>query len=135
LIYFVTPAWQRYELSEVCFEQRKRVIDRLNGYGIEAHCVVVADDANIDIALSAGFEIVEQDNEWLGRRFNDGIEYAARQGAEWIVPIGSDSWIDLAYFLPLPDTKWTRTSKMYAAVTSGRIGYLNVAHPTNPAGG
>jgi glycosyltransferase involved in cell wall biosynthesis len=134
VIYFVTPAWQRYELSEVCFEQRRRVVDHLNEHGIEAHCVVVADDENIDLALSKGFEVFKQDNEWLGRRFNDGIQYAAHSGAEWIVPIGSDSWIDPAYFLPLPDPSLTRSSKMYAAVTSGRIGYLNVAHPTNPAG-
>jgi hypothetical protein len=131
LIYFVTPAYRRYELSEVCFEQRKRVIDHLNSQGIEAHCVVIADDENIDIALSAGFEIVEQNNEWLGRRFNDGIEYAARNGATWIVPIGSDSWIDPAYLLPLPAQ--SRTSGNYAVVTGDRMGVLEVGE-RNPAG-
>ena len=37
----------------------------------------------------------------VGRKFNDGMEYAGTHGAQWIVPIGSDSWIDPAYFLDL----------------------------------
>jgi hypothetical protein len=131
VIYFVTPAWQRYELSEVCFAQRQYVIEDLARRSIEAHCVVVADDENIDIALSAGFEVVEQNNEWLGRKFNDGIEYAAKQGAEWIVPIGSDSWISPAYLLPLPQQ--SRTSGNYAVVTADRMAVLQVGE-RNPAG-
>lgn len=138
-LWFVTPAWRRFELTAVCLEQRRRVIEDLGTQGlgepnIEARCVVVADDENLDIARSLGFDTVEQNNDWLGRKFNDGIEYAARQGAEWIVPIGSDSWIDPAYFLPLPDPALTRSSGMYAAVTADRIGYLDVANPKNPAG-
>ena len=113
-VWFVTPAWQRYAVSALCFEQRRWVIDRLAESGIEANCVVVADDENLDLARSFGFVTVERDNEWLGRRFNDGIEYAARQGAEWIVPIGSDSWIAPAYLDPLPDPELTRTATRYA---------------------
>lgn len=134
MIYFVTPAHQRYELTAVCLEQRQFVIEDLARRSIEAHCVVVADDDNLDIARSLGMETVEQNNDWLGRKFNDGIEFAARNGAEWIVPIGSDSWIDPTYFQPLPDPSLTRSSSMYAAVTGDRIGYLNVANPKNPAG-
>lgn len=134
ILYFVTPAWKRYELSAVCFEQRQRVIDTLAEQGIEARCVVVADDENLDTARSFGFDTVERDNQWLGRKFNDGIEHAARQGAEWIVPIGSDSWVDPAYFLPLPDESVTRTSAMYAAVEVGRMAVLSVENPKNPAG-
>lgn len=126
-IWFVTPAWQRYQLSAVCFDQRLDVIRSLARHGIEARCVVVADDENLDLARGHGFEVVEQDNEWLGRRFNDGIEYAARAGADWIVPIGSDSWIDPAYFLPLPNRHVTRTSERYCAVTADRLADLRVA--------
>ena len=134
MIYFVTPAFERFALTAVCLEQRKRVIDELARNGIEARCVVIADDANVAYAASLGFDTVERDNEWLGRKFNDGIEYAARHGAEWIVPIGSDSWIDPAYFLPMPDPALTRSSGMYAVVTAERVGYLDVANPRNPAG-
>src|ERR1051325_10020747 len=98
-LWFVTPAWQRYELSAVCFDQRLLVMDALRAAGVEAQCVVVADDENLDLARERGFARVEQDNEWLRRRFNDGIEYAAYQGATRIVPIGSDSWIDPDYLL------------------------------------
>jgi hypothetical protein len=132
-LYFVTPAWKRYELTAVCLEQRQRVMDYLASYGIDARCVVVADDENLDIARSLGFDTVEQNNEWLGRKFNDGIEYAVTHGAEWIVPIGSDSWIDPAYFLPLPAPSYILTSALYAVVEPGRIGYLKVGD-RNPAG-
>lgn len=126
VLYFVTPAWQRYELTAICLEQRRQVIDALATHGIEAHQVVIADDENLDIARSLGFEVVERDNRWLGRKFNDGQEYAGKHGAEWIVPIGSDSWVDPAYFVPLPPTGRTRTSRMYVPVKPDRLAILRV---------
>jgi hypothetical protein len=128
VIFFVTPAWQRLDLTAICLEQRRRVMDRLAGLAIEARCVVVADDENLDTARALGFDTVERDNEWLGRRFNDGIEYAAKHGAEWIVPIGSDSWISAAYFTPLPDPSITVTSALYAVVETERMAQLHVGN-------
>jgi hypothetical protein len=128
-LWFATPAWGRYELSAVCFDQRQHVIDTLAKNGIEAHCVVVADDENLDLARERGFAVVERDNEYLGRKFNDGIEYAGRHGATWIVPIGSDSWIDPAYFLPIPGRHGTRTSSLYAVVEPARMAACRVRTP------
>lgn len=136
-LWFATPAWKRFSLSEVCFEQRKRVIDVLRAQGMEAECVVVADDENVDIARSKGFHVVETDNDHgLGRKFNDGYVYAAEHGADWIVPIGSDSWIDSAYFLPLPDDlpSRVRSSHYYSAVTADKMAVCNVAMDRCPAG-
>lgn len=127
-LWFVTPAYRRYDLTAVCLEQRQRVIAQLKRNGIEAHCVVVADDDNLDIARSLGFEVVEQNNDWLGRKFNDGMAHAAAQGAEWIVPIGSDSWIDPWYFVPLSKPDVTLTSAKYAAVTFDRLAELHVGN-------
>jgi glycosyltransferase involved in cell wall biosynthesis len=124
-IWFVTPAYRRYGLSAVCFDQRVEVIRALAAQGVEAHCVVVADDGNLDLAKARGFHVVRRNNEWLGRKFNDGMEYAGRHGAEWIVPIGSDSWIDPAYFLPLPEAG-TRTSVAYCVVEATRLAVLEV---------
>lgn len=126
MIWFVTPAFRRYALTEVCFAQYNMVFDHLRKAGVEATCVVIADDENLDIARAAGFATIERDNEALGRRFNDGMEYAANNGAEWIVPIGSDSFIDPAYFLPLPSPDKTRTSAIYAAVTAAELAELRV---------
>lgn len=131
-VWFVTPAFRRYALTAVCLDQRLEVVKALAAHGIEARCVVVADDDNLDIARARGFDTVETPNRgpdnrvWLGRKFNDGIEYAAKHGAEWIVPIGSDSWIDPDYFLPLPPTNLTRTSRWYCVVESERLGELRV---------
>lgn len=129
-VWFITPAWLRYELTAVCLEQRQRVIAELAARGIEGRCVVVADDENLDTARALGFDTVERDNEWLGRRFNDGMQYAGRHGAEWIVPIGSDSWIDPAYFLPLPLAGETRTSSAYCAVEPNRLAEVRVRNGT-----
>lgn len=125
-LWFVTPAFRRYELSAVCFDQRLRVMAELEREGIAARCVVIADDENLDLARERGFEIVEQDNEWLGRRFNDGIEYAFRHGASRVIPIGSDSWIDPAYFLPMAPRHRAMTSGLYCVVESARLGEINV---------
>lgn len=129
-MFFVTPAWQRFDLTAVCFEQRRRVIEELARHGIEAHCVVVADDENLDIARGVDFDVVEQRNNgpdgkpWLGRKFNDGYEYAGRHGADYLVAIGSDSWIDPAYFLNLPNRSITRTAVEYCVVKPDHLATL-----------
>ena len=76
--------------------------------GIQAHCVVVGDDANLGTAERLGFHTVQQNNEYLGRKFNDGFQYAAEHGADFVVSIGSDDWVhpDLFSRMPLPQAEW-----------------------------
>lgn len=124
MLYFVTPAYQRFELSAVCFDQRRHVIETLAERGIDARCVVVADDENLDLARDRGFDTVEHPNV-VSDKFNAGMAYAGAQGAEWIVPIGSDSWIDPAYFLGLHSGA-VRTSQLYCHVTADRLGEARV---------
>lgn len=125
-LWFVTPAWRRFALSAVCFEQRRRTIAELAESGIEAHCVVIADDENLELARAAGFDVVERDNEYLGRKFNDGYQYAAEHGADWIVPVGSDSWVQARYFDPLPDNGAIRTSHYLLTVARDRMAHLEI---------
>lgn len=136
-LWFVTPAWQRFEIVEICLEQRRRVIEYLAGQGIEAHQVVIADDENLDIARSLGVHTIEMDNSLLGRRWNAGTQMAAREGAEWMVQIGSDSWIAPEYFVPLTRPRITLTSEAYCAVTADVLAELwvspnNLAHSAGP---
>jgi hypothetical protein len=126
LVYFVTPAWQRYELTRVVLEQRRMAIDFLALRDIEARCLVIADDGNTTIAQALGCDVLVKPNYALARRFNDGISHAARNGADWIVPIGSDSFLDPAYLFPLPEPKVLRTSSCYAVAEPGRLGRLRV---------
>lgn len=134
-IWFVTPAWQRVAITEVCLEQRRRVIDKLIEWGHEAYCVVIADDENLETARRLGFSTIEQNNDWLGRKFNDGFQYAVEHGATWVVPIGSDSWIDPLYFRYLTDDPAVvRTSQIYVPVERDRLALLRVGADQNPAG-
>jgi len=96
---FITPVWQRYELTEIVLKSRKRVCDELERYGIQATSVVIGDDDNIDIAKSLGFEVVERDNEFLSRKFNDGYEAAVRLGIDYCYPVGSDSILTSDQFI------------------------------------
>lgn len=107
LIWFVSAAWGRYDVTRLALAQRAHLIGELVGRGQEANCVVVADDENLDIAHEHGFQTVESDNTWLGRKFNDGIQYACENGAEYVVLIGSDDWmhVDLFDRLPLAQPK------------------------------
>ena len=125
-LWFITPAHRRADLTALCLEQRRQTIEVLAEHGIEGRCVVVANDENLDIARGLGFDTVEQTNDWLGRRFNDGKEYAGKHGADWIVPIGSDDLLDPAYLFPLPPRDRVRTSHYYAPVEPDRLAELHV---------
>lgn len=134
VMYFVTPAFGRYEMTALCLDQRLDVIRTIADYGIEGRVVIIADDANVDVARERGAEVVVQNNDYLGRKWNDGSEYAYHQGADFIVPIGSDSWIDPRYFMHLPKRNEVRTSGLYAAVTADRLGTININRGNMPAG-
>lgn len=92
-IWLVSPAWQRYEITRLVLLERQWLIDVLAARGLTANTVIVADDENLDIAEELGFATVEKDNSDLGERFNAGYRYAAEQGADVFVHIGSDDWV------------------------------------------
>lgn len=101
-LWFVIPAHGRPALSQVCMRQLRRTCDTLTGNGIRASAVVIADDANLDIARDNGFATIERDNRPLGRKWNDGYELAGRIGVDYVVPFGTDDWIDANTLLDLP---------------------------------
>lgn len=92
-LWFVVPAHGRVELSRICLRQLRHTCDALKGFGVDASAVVIADDENLDTAADCGFWGYEQDNYLLGRKFNDGYNLAAREGVDFVVPLGSDDWI------------------------------------------
>lgn len=111
---FVVPVHGRLGVSTVCLRQLRRTCNALiENANIAATAIIVADNANLR-ALEhrigedlLGFGYVERDNKFLGRRFNDGFQYAADDSvnhlpADWVVPIGSDDWIDWRLLADLP---------------------------------
>lgn len=101
-VWLVSPAWRRFDVTRLALSQRAHLRGELAGRGVDAHAVVVADDENLEVAREFGFDTVEQNNEFLGRRFNDGIEHALREGADVVVVLGSDDWLHVDAFDRLP---------------------------------
>lgn len=104
---FVMPAHGRVELARICMGQLRRTCDALYSHGIHADAIVVGDDENLDTAQRMGFGTVERDNRFLARKYNDGIQLALDPAhnprpADYVVPIGSDDWVDHLLFLDLP---------------------------------
>jgi glycosyltransferase involved in cell wall biosynthesis len=89
----VSPAWRRFSITRLVLAQRRCLCDELAARGHTANSVIVADDDNLDIAAGYGFATVELDNSDLGARFNVGYQYAAEQGADVFVHVGSDDWV------------------------------------------
>jgi hypothetical protein len=87
---FVIPAHGRVELADACFGVMRWTCDAVAESGLQATCVVVADDENLASAQKHGFGTVERGNESLGAKFNDGFCEAIELGADLIVPCGSD---------------------------------------------
>lgn len=108
-LWFVVPAHGRVELARVCLRQLARTCEAL-APEIDATAVVIADDENLETAQDLGFATVRRDNRALGRKWNDGYQLACDprynpEPADYVVPCGSDDWVDPAIFrqLPRPD--------------------------------
>lgn len=109
-LWFIVPAHGRAELARICLTQLRRTCDRLEEEGVRASAVVVADDENLDTARELGFAGAPRDNRFTSRKFNDGIQLACDRRynpdpADYVVPVGSDDWVDWRLFLDLPDSR------------------------------
>ncbi len=91
---FVVPAAGRVELTEVCLQQLRRTCQSLAGRGLEVGAVVVAEDDNALTAEDLGFDVVRKQPRALGEKYNDGFEFAGKLGSDFVMPVGSDDWID-----------------------------------------
>jgi hypothetical protein len=106
-LWFVVPAHGRLELTRICLRQLRRTCDALDHEGITASAVVIACDENLDTARDQGFATIERDNQFLSRRYNDGIQLACDPAVnprpvDHVVPCGSDDWVDHRLFLEPP---------------------------------
>lgn len=106
-LWFLVPCHGRFEMARACLRQLRRTCNTLVDGGIEATAVVVADDENLDIARDIGFGTIEQENAPLGRKWNDAYQLACDPSynprpADFVVPIGSDDWVDPALILSAP---------------------------------
>lgn len=128
-VLLVTPAYRRYDLTALMLEQRRATFAEARKLGVECECVVIADDANLDIARGLGFATVEAPNV-LGRKYNDGHEYAVREGFDFSFHVNSDQVFDprlLGLLADAPRRRLLATHWMTAVSRSGRraITYQN----------
>jgi hypothetical protein len=126
----VTPAFGRFELTRACLAQRVRTIEGLAKLGVEAECVVVADDENLDTARALGFSTIESPNV-LSARFNDGHEHAVARGFDWSLALGSDQVIDPAVLavLPVIPPETVLATRWLTAVRADGAACLQFRHP------
>jgi glycosyltransferase involved in cell wall biosynthesis len=106
-LWFVCPAHGRYELTAICLRQLRRCCDALTTSGTDATAIVIADDDNLTTARELGFATYRRGNQWLSQKYNDGIQAALDpvfnpRPADYVVPIGSDDWIDSKALRDLP---------------------------------
>lgn len=109
-LWFVVPVHGRLGVALVCLRQLRRTCDALIKEGVAASAVVIADQddlRSLRMPGRFGFATVRRNNDFLGRRFNDGIQLATDprhnpHPADYVVPCGSDDWVDHRLFLDLP---------------------------------
>jgi hypothetical protein len=106
-LWFVMPVHGRPALTAICLRQLRRTCDELAGEGIDATAVTIGDDENLDTARDLGFATIVRNNDYLARKYNDGLQLACDpslnpEPADYAVPIGSDDWIDHRILLNPP---------------------------------
>lgn len=106
-LWFVVPAAGRVELASICLRHLRETCDHLATEGIDASAVVIADDENLVTAWELDFHTVERSNFFLSRKYNDGFDLAFNpkhnpRPVDYVVPIGSDDWVDWRLFTRLP---------------------------------
>lgn len=119
-LWFVVPVHGRLELATICLRQLERTCEALAEDGLDASAVVIGDRENllelrefVGVPAKRGvFGSVERDNRYLSRKFNDGIQLACDprynpRPADFVVPIGSDDWVDHRILLQLPERNRT----------------------------
>lgn len=130
-LWFVVPAHGRLELSAICFRALAWTCRELvKAHGIDATACIVACDGNLDLARESGFATVERDNAYLGARVNDGFEFAASEGVDFAVTLGSDDWLDPRLFADLPPRDRIGCSRLSAAVSEDgrRLVHLRIPY-------
>ncbi len=111
---FVVPVHGRLDLAGICLRQLRRTCDSLLDRDVKATAIIISDAEALErLAVDElGFGSVTRDNTYLGRKYNDGIQLATDPKynpcpVEFVVPCGSDDWVDYRLFaepLPGPDT-------------------------------
>lgn len=109
---FVMPVHGRLRLAAICLKQLRRTCDDLTAEGVQASAIVVTEASELKtlhklIGGDLGFGHVLRANDYTSERFNDGIELATSprynpHPADYVVPIGSDDWVDHRLFRELP---------------------------------
>ena len=130
-ITIITPAWKRYEISEIVFQNFYNLQKKLKKK-INLKVIIISDDNNLNIAKKFGFITVKTNNEFLGRRFNNGFEKALEVGSDFILPVGSDSLITKEVILSganLSNSNSLVFSTMHSMLNEAgnRIGCINTA--------
>jgi hypothetical protein len=110
-LWFVVPVHGRLNLTKICLGQLRHTISELRDHGVDAHAVVISDATTLRqlhlLTPASDFSVVQRNNFFLSRKFNDGIQLACDprynpRPADYVVPCGSDDWVDWRIFLDLP---------------------------------
>lgn len=120
-VWLVSPAWRRYSVTRLALAERRWLCDELAKRGHEAHSVIVADDDNLDIAREFGFHALWWKNDDLGEKFNAGFRFAAQNGADVFVHIGSDDWVHPSVFDVLDVLDLSRPPMWDSAVNTSAV--------------
>jgi hypothetical protein len=133
-LWFVVPAHERFALTDICLRLLAQTCEQMEQYEIEATAVVIADDENLDVARELGFATVYRDNEFVGRKLNDGYQLACDpdynpEPADYVVALGSDDWVDPSIFARLPSPATVGIFNQIAVVDEKRERLAQVTAP------
>lgn len=89
----VTPVFRRFDLTRMMLLKRVDTFAEAKAHGVTVGCVAVGDEENLGVAAECGFEVLEAPNV-LGRKYNDGHQFAVENGWDISFQTNSDQVFD-----------------------------------------
>ncbi len=93
-ICLILPVWGRQQITRLCFQNIKRIVNFDPERFSISPFVIVSEDWVKELCSEFGFTWHETENKPLGRKMNEGLRQVIDDDFDWLMGFGSDDFVE-----------------------------------------